>query len=88
MIDRIGTQINNRCTVVVRLGSLSAEGFVSVIEPSPAARENQRILVESEQWSVCGKFDLSIKILHENCIDTARGAAPSNPAGGDPLDPP
>ena len=70
------------------IGLLERRRVVSVIEPSPAARENQRILVESELWSVCGKFDLSIKILHENCIDTARGAAPSNPAGGDPLDPP
>ena len=49
---------------------------------------DQRSLIESGQESVYGKFDLPIKILKENCEDTARGAAPSNPAGGDPLDPP
>ena len=49
---------------------------------------DQRSLIESGQESVYGKFDLPIKILKENCEDTTRGASPSNPAGGDPLDPP
>ena len=49
---------------------------------------DQRSLIESGQESVYGKFDLPIKILKENCVDTARGAAPSNPAGGDALYPP
>jgi hypothetical protein len=72
------------------IGLLERRRVVSVIEPSPAARENQRILVESEQWSVCGKFDLSIKILHENCIDSIShfsqfSGRPEIPRGALPL---
>ena len=48
---------------------------------------DQRSLIESGHESVYGKFDLPNKILKENCVDTARGAVPSNPAGETPYTP-